>query len=285
MPSPLFFPEYMPAFIASLEQAIAVDPEFADAYGQLAFGHWGLRNREIAGEYAQKAIELDPTLSQAYSVLGLTYEHFYVRQDEARAAYERAVELSPNDPQILIRNGSRLAELTGDYAHAIRFGDCAIAIDPNDASLYDQLGFIYLRAGDLPEAARYLKEAIRLDPGAYNHYLDLATFEYLNGNRIAARDNLDRTVQIMASSAIQRVGYVPYLYGLLGETDQAVELLAQLEQAYADRQREIWPPLGWAVLGTGDKAQAIREWTITVDGYLDENRRIAPGRISRFRDN
>lgn len=29
----------------------------------------------------------------------------------------------------------------------------------------------------------------------------------------------------------------------------------------------------------------MREWTVTVIGYLDEDRPVSPGRIGRFRDN
>ena len=76
-----------------------------------------------------------------------------------------------------------------------------------------------------------------------------------------------------------------YLYGLLGEPDKAANLLARLEELNTDRPRDNQLPLGWAVLGTGDKERSLLEWTITVNGYLEENRRVSPGRISRFRDN
>ncbi len=285
MPDPNIYPQYLPALIESLDRAIAIDPEFAEAYAELAWGYYTNRERDIAHDYAQKAIELDPTLARAYLVLGLIIEQFHVRQDEARAAYERAAELSPNDSQILINFGRRFAELSGEYAPAIRSGKRAVEIDPNVAWVHETLGFIYLRAGDLPEAARYLREAIRLAPGNYNHYLNLATVEFLNGNLSAAREKLDRSVQIMASGATFRVGYLAYLYGLLGEPDQAAKLLARFEELNSARQRDVQLPLGWAILGTGDTERALRNWTITVNGYIDENRRFAPGRISRFRDN
>jgi TolB-like protein/Tfp pilus assembly protein PilF len=284
-PSPFIFPQYMSAKRESLERAIAADPDFAEAYMELAWDYYSERKRDIAVEYAQKAIELDPTLGRAFLVLGIIYEQFYVRQDEARAAYKRAAELGPNDPFILMSHGRRSAEQSGEYAEAIRSGERAVAIDPNDAGLHDQLGFIYLRAGDLPEAVRYISEAIRLDPGVYLDYLNLATVEYLNGDLSVTRENLDRAVQIMASGSTQRVGYLGYLYGLLGEPDKAANLLARLEELNTDRQSDNQLPLGWAVLGTGDKERALRQWTITVNGYLEENRRVSPGRISRFRDN
>ncbi len=285
LPDAEIFPEYMPVYIESLDRAILVDPEFAEAYAALAKGYYVSRQRDIATDYAQKAIALDPTIGRPYLTLALVYEQYYVRQKEARAAYERAAELSPNDPEVLINLGRRQAELSGGYAKAIRSGKRAVAIDPKDASLPGRLGFIYLRAGDIPEAARYLRESIRLNPGVYIVYLDLATVEFLNGNISEARENLDRAVQIMSSGATTRVGYIAYLYGLLGESDQAVKLLARLEESNTDRQRQNQLRLGWAVLGTGDKERALRDWTTTIDGYLEENLRVAPGRISRFRDN
>ena len=285
LPEPSIFPTFLPARIELLERAISADPEFAEAYAQLAGGYYFRRDRGIALEYAQKAIELDPTVGEAYFTLGLIYGNYYVRQGEARAAYERAAELSPNNPDILMEYGRRLAELSGEYAQAIQSSERAVAIDPNDASLPDRLGFIYLRAGDLPAAARYLREAIRLDPGVYLSYFQLATVEFLSGNRSAAKKNLDRAVQIMESGATSRVGYLAHLYGLLGEPDHAAKLLARLEEINSDRQRENRLDLGWAVLGTGDKERALREWTITVTGYLEENRPVSPGRISRFKDN
>ena len=284
-PDQFIFPQYTSAYIESLDRAIAVDPDFAKAYEELAWAYYIKRERDIAVEYAQKAIELDPTLGRAFLVLGTIYEQFYVRQDEARAAFARAVELSPNDPRILINNGRRRAEQSGEYAEAIRSGERAVAIDPNSANFHADLGFIYLRAGDLQEAARYLRAAIRLNPGDYLYYLNLATVEYLNGNLSAARENLEQGVQLMASGQTQRVGYLVYLYGLLGEPDKAANLLARLEELNTDRQRDNQLPLGWALLGTGDKERALRDWTITIDGYLEENRRVSPGRISRFRDN
>ena len=112
----------------------------------------------------------------------------------------------------------------------------------------------------------------------------------INGNcspgvHWSAKENLDRAMQIMESGATTRVGYVAHLYGLIGEPDQAAKLLARLEAINSNRQRESRLDLSWAVLGTRDKERAFREWTTTVIGYLQENRPVSPGRISRFRDN
>jgi len=92
-------------------------------------------------------------------------------------------------------------------------------------------------------------------------------------------------VQIASSGASFRVGYVAYLYGLLGEPEHAEVLLAQQLELRNSTNRENWRPLGWAVLGTRDKQRALQEWTMTINGYVEDNQPVSIGRITRFRDN
>jgi Flp pilus assembly protein TadD len=47
----------------------------------------------------EKAVELDPTYAEAYNDLAIGYEH-EGQLDRARRAYERALELAPNNEQI-----------------------------------------------------------------------------------------------------------------------------------------------------------------------------------------
>ena len=47
----------------------------------------------------EKAVEIDPTYAEAYNDLAVGYEH-EGELDRARRAYERALELAPNNPQI-----------------------------------------------------------------------------------------------------------------------------------------------------------------------------------------
>lgn len=285
LPYPSVFSEYLPTYIESLDRAIAADPEFADAYMELAWGYFWRGDRDIAVETALRAIGLDPAVGGAYALLGYVYGYYYVRQEDARDALDRAVELSPNDPTTLIDHAYRIGEQSGDYAEAIRNGKRAVTIDPNSASFHQQLGFIFLRAGDTAEAARNLRKAIRLDPRFYVAYVNLASVEYLNGDRSAAKENLDRAVQVMSSGATNRVDYLVYLYGLLGEPDQAAEQLARLDALLDDPQIEDWQRSGWSVLGTRDRKRALKHWTTTVNGYLQENQPVSVGRITRFRDN
>jgi TolB-like protein/Tfp pilus assembly protein PilF len=246
LPPAVFFPEYLSPTVESLRKAIAVDPDFAEAYAELAWVYYNSPDRHLAVDSARKAIELDPTVGLAYYVIGMRDRYYYSRQEVARAAFERAVDLSPNDPTIV----------------------------PNSGRVQAQLGFLFMRSGEQAAAIRQFEQAIALDPAIYTNYLDLATAEYLYGDRNAAMVNLDRTIQIKSPGATFRADYIAYLYGLLGETEHAIEFLAQQGELLEDPQADGWETLGWAALGTA-----------TVDGYLNDDLPVALGRISRFRDN
>jgi len=285
MPPTVLYPEYVPAHIESLKRAIAADPDFAEAYSKLAFVYYSSSDRQLAADYAQKAIELDPTVGEAHFILGLSARYYYARQEEARMAFERAIDLGSSNPRVLVGSARQLAEQSGQYVDAIRIAERAVTIQPHESS-HEQLGFIYLRAGDLAAAARHIRESIRLNPAAYDTYVYLAAVEYLNGNHSAAKENLHRASQNMPPSATFRADYIlPYLYGLLGDTAHAERFLAEQKELFDDPGDDIPETLGWVALGIRDKELALRVWTNTVDGYLNDDRPVSLGRISRFRDN
>src|SRR4029077_14713137 len=84
---------------------VAASPSFADARGdaksQVEFGV-NVAQRGLWREAIyrwQKATELDPTYAAAYNDLAIAYEH-EGQLDKARKAYEKAIELDPNNSQI-----------------------------------------------------------------------------------------------------------------------------------------------------------------------------------------
>jgi tetratricopeptide (TPR) repeat protein len=95
-----------------------------------------------------------------------------VREQEAKAAFERAVQFM-ND---------------GKLADAIREFDQAIKLYPTGAFLYDWRGDAHARMGQLDHAIEDYSEAIRLKPGlveAYHHRASTAEVsEFLGGIRL-----------------------------------------------------------------------------------------------------
>ncbi len=90
--------------LACIATAFAV-PSFADtrndAKAQVAFGiHVAQRGlwREAIYRW-ERAVEIDPHYAAAYNDLAIAYEH-EGQLDKARKAYEKALEIDPNNTQV-----------------------------------------------------------------------------------------------------------------------------------------------------------------------------------------
>lgn len=93
------------ACFAACIAVVSASPSFADARSdaksQVEFGI-NVAQRGLWREAIyrwEKAVELDPTYAEAYNDLAIAYEH-EGQLEKARKAYEKALELAPNNPQI-----------------------------------------------------------------------------------------------------------------------------------------------------------------------------------------
>jgi TolB-like protein/Flp pilus assembly protein TadD len=278
--------EYRDERINSLLRAIDLDREFSEAYAELAFMRGTMGANSEAINLAEKAIALRPDNGLAHQILGNIYADYFARQDESRDAFQHAVEVSPNAPQVLAYYCYRAVDYSKDYDAALRFCQRAIDIDPTRAIPHLRLGFVLMRAGRYAEAIASMEEAIEIDPVTqHQFYIDLAIALFLKGDSASATQNLDRAVDMLAEREVFRVDYIAYVYGLLGETGKAEKLVARFESIFTDADFEAGRTLGWGYLGTRDKARALADWSRTVERYIDEGEPVSPGRISRFRDN
>jgi DNA-binding winged helix-turn-helix (wHTH) protein/Tfp pilus assembly protein PilF len=132
------------AAIALLERAVALEPTFAVAYGDLAAAYVArltfvtpdetgeLEQKAFAA--AEKALSLDPNVAEAYLARGdLLWTHAH-RFAHERAAHEfrRAVELKPQSDQ----GHGRLARVyvhVGFFEDALRHAAIALTINPSNA--------------------------------------------------------------------------------------------------------------------------------------------------------
>jgi len=278
------FTNLFDTYIESLDRAIALDPAFAEAYAEKARGYSDMGDHSGALEYAGRAIELDPTIGMAYSARALVYRSYYDRQDEARAAHERAVELTPNDAEILIEYARFLA-YNDEYEEAIRLGNRVISMDPRDFSNHDRLGIIFAAAGDYPAAARQFREALNVDPTAGSTYILLSMAQLLSGNTDEAEDNLKRAMQIWQPTPNWGYAYGAYLYGRLGQPAEAERLLREFDKFTIDSTNPDRAWLPFATLGTRDTDRALAQLTDFIGSYVDEGQPARPSAIQMFRTN
>lgn len=146
--------------IAMFEQAVDIDPDFAECWVALAEAHQLVsvytqcldRNGEAAkmAECAKRALALNPRLGYAHSLLGL----FELTRFNFVGALEygfKGYALEPGDPSVALRLGCYLAFIgrTRDAAPYIRK---AVDLDPVDGRKYAMLWGVHFCQGNLPEA-------------------------------------------------------------------------------------------------------------------------------------
>ena len=93
------------AVLVACVAAVSATPSFADARtearSQVEFGI-SVAQRGLWREAIyrwEKATEIDPTYGAAFNDLAIAYEH-EGQLDKARKAYEKALELDPNNAQV-----------------------------------------------------------------------------------------------------------------------------------------------------------------------------------------
>lgn len=148
-----------------LEQAIALDPDYAEAYRWLAFNRWSgwahcgepmQPNRRIAVELSRKAVDLDPNDAGNHWILGflLAYERQWPEVD---SAFARALELDPNNANALVTLGD-IAVMNGEPETAIELIQKAFRLDPHPLGWYYwQLGHAQYAAGQYQSAVQTLR--------------------------------------------------------------------------------------------------------------------------------
>lgn len=126
--------------IELLEQALELDPGFAEARARLSWRHtWAFRltgdpsEAELAKVIAHEALKQDPELPRGHYALAAALEALE-RMKDAGAAYARAYSLDPND-NIILADGSFFLATQGAPAEGLEMAFRSVRLDPNNPNI------------------------------------------------------------------------------------------------------------------------------------------------------
>jgi TolB-like protein/DNA-binding winged helix-turn-helix (wHTH) protein/Flp pilus assembly protein TadD len=256
-------PEGMRSSINYFEQAVARDPDYAQAW-------LGLANVQVriavAGEAppeeyylnaksaALKALEIDPTLAEGHAMLGWIAHWYEWDWAASEAHFRRAIEIDPNDTEGHL-GYAHLLSVVGRHQEALTEVRRAREVGPFHLIAASLEGFFLLRAQQPEEAIRRLEDARRLNEQFWLVRLHLADAysaedrveDALREVRIAREHSGDGTVAIAYE--------ITYL-ARLGSLAEAEALLAGLQQRAGER---FVPPydLALAYAGAGQSEEAL----------------------------
>jgi TolB-like protein len=163
-------PESFLSAIRCFEQAIAIDPTFARAYGdlssvQLSFAaSTGATPDDLlsaAERCAQKSLELDPAYAQAYASLG-TLSAYRARWLDAELHFRKALLLDPMEPAQHSWNGALLAPATGRLQAALRSAQESYRLSPATAPSAMVVAAANVYLGRDADVLKYMQLAVDL---------------------------------------------------------------------------------------------------------------------------
>lgn len=153
------------AAAAELERAVALDPSFARAWARLSIarsflysgGDHSPQVRDAARSAAERSLQLDPQLGEAYHALGTYYRRVTLQRDEALQALRRGIELDPSNSDLVDSYGWALLE-RGQVEEALVMQRRATTLDPLSDDRWYSVSFtlnILKRPRDAREAAEH----------------------------------------------------------------------------------------------------------------------------------
>lgn len=230
--SPLPVRGAYPRAKAAADEAIKLDDSLAEAH--LAVGMYKLYYEyDWEGTEAglKRAMELNPSLTDAWYHWAW-YLELFGRDEEAIAAGERTVELSPLSPFYISWLGDQYRD-AGDYDKAIELAESVLRLSPDYPVAWLVLGNAY------GESGRY-EDAIE----AHEQLSGSAFWAWARGYTYALADRPEKAREILADIGHEADNALPLalIYATLGETEEAL--------MWAREVREIkmpWYPwlVGW----------------------------------------
>jgi tetratricopeptide (TPR) repeat protein len=261
------------------QRAIQTDPNYAVAWAGLAEAYASLGSSELLGaspeetmlkarSAAQKAIELDPSISVPHVALGLIHLSYDWDWANAEKELRKALELSPNDASAH-HWSSHLALVLGRFKESLAASLKAIEIDPLNPQIGYHLAWHYLQTREYDQAIKFSLKVLEMYPEnpQAREYLALA---YLaKGMPELAVAEQEKAARLYEGDPLI-LDDLGFIYAKSGRKQEALQILEHLTAISKDRYVPLYQMAStYAALGNRDKAFELLEKAYQIrSGYL-----------------
>ena len=251
--------------LASYQEAIGRNPDYAPAYAGLAWAyihlggvHGSVKPNDVfplAKEAAERALALDHTVAEAHLALARIRAMYDWDWAGAERAFKEGIALDPSATFGRLSYANFLTAL-GRSQESIEIGRQTLDLDPVSPNAYSELAFSHMNAGRHDEALELWREALEINP-------DYAPPRYGIGKIYAKRGDFDKALEQVAELERRQpesptvMGFAGRMYGFAGRQTEARALLSRLLQR---RGQEYLPASRPAdiYIGLGEHEEALR---------------------------
>ena len=255
-------------------QAIAKDPNYALAYSGLSESYGLFPGYSVAlpqesmpkaKAAAVRAIEIDDSLAEAHSALGVYLSMYSWNQPAADQEFRRAIALNHKYPTAHQQFANLCLMARGRFDEGIAEGRRAEELDPLSPVISMDVGANLTRARRFDEAIAQLNRTLALDPNFYAARYALGTAYHANGQYVEAIAEFRKALTLDDD---------PWVKALLarslaksGQRGEATRILAELQSEAEHRYVTSSAfAIVYAALGEKDKAFVWLEREITERG-------------------
>ncbi len=254
--------------IADYNQAININPNYANAYCNRGNARGELGDKQAAIADYNQAININPNYANAYFNRGNARDDLGDKQ-AAIADYTQAINIAPKDASAYYNRGIAHSKL-GDKQAAIADYTQAINIAPKDANAYKNRGLAHHELGDKQAAIEDYNQAININPNYANAYYNRGVSHYELGDKQAAIEDYNQAINInpnFASAYCNRGAACSKLgdkQAAIEDYNQAININPNYADAYNNR--------GVARSELGDKQSAIIDFRKAADLYKQQGK-------------
>jgi TolB-like protein/Tfp pilus assembly protein PilF len=223
--------------IDCFRRALVLDPEYATAWASLSFcflrqevNAWVpiAEGAENARDAVRRALSLGPDVAEGHWALGAVLMWYEWDWRGAEVSIRRALQLAPEDSQLLILAAILLQNL-GQFEEAAALVGKALALDPLNDEAHVTSGLRLLYTERLAEAEHAFRKAIELSPH------QRARIHYLLGRVHIAQRRLDdalREIKQEAHETFRLLGSVLVQHAR-GRAAESTAAMRELTRKYA----------------------------------------------------
>jgi len=210
--------------IALYEQAVALDPQFALAYAEMAFLYSAYPTPTMLPFYAkgleaaQRAITIDERLAYGHFALGHLAMHLF-DWPTAQQAFQRAEQLDP-----WLRSFD-LMVVTGRFDDALAESKRGRELDPLNYLHPHGAGVASFYARRYADAIAYYQQALELDSHLYSRIR--------LGQVYASVGRYDEAIALLKPTGLAGLGELGYAYARANRRQDALDVLQELDRISA----------------------------------------------------